>query len=60
MDTETQKKYLRVLDSALADQEYRQLYEMYGTCIGRLEPLLKQLSPEQAEVIYVSVKSSSI
>ena len=52
MDTEAQKKYLKILDSALEDEEYRRLYELYGKCIGRFQLLLKQLPPEQAEVIY--------
>ena len=30
MDAETQKKYLDVLDGALVDEKYRQLYEEYG------------------------------
>lgn len=52
MNAETQKKYLDVLDRALADEGYRQLYEEYGACIARLEILLKQLPPDQAEVFF--------
>ena len=52
MDTEAQKKYLKILDSALEDEEYRRRYERYGKCIGRFPPLQKQLPPAQAEVIY--------
>ena len=52
MDAETQKKYLNVLDKAIADGEYQLLYEAYGVHTARLEILLKQLPPEQAEVIY--------
>ena len=52
MNAETQMKYLDVLDRTLVDEKYRQLYEEYGVCITRLEILLKQLPPEQAEVIY--------
>lgn len=57
MNAETQKKYLEVLEKALEDEQYQQLYREYSECISRLESMLKQLSEEQAEVVcdYIGV-----